>query len=369
MSIHFNHTGLHAQKNKRAITRTVEKVVDSGQFLDGLQNNTLNKKLRDFFKYGYVTTVASGHDALYLALQIIRSTSADEVIFPVNAYPTAFPIFLSRVKPVPVDVDENGQIDPKAVQKKITKNTKAIIVVHLYGLIAPIETIIHMIKGKNIVLIEDCAQAFGSRFKGKIVGTYGDIGCFSFYPTKNLGTLGDGGAIWTNNKKYYDFFLKAKNYGEVIKNHSEFVSFHSRLPEIQAGILNIYLKQFKVECEKKNIVFQEYRTQCTQNKLNQYIRILYQDCPSAPILNLFVVEVQQRDALKKYLETNGIMTSIHYPTPIHLIFAFSSLGYANNDFPIAERLSQNILTLPFHPYLTKKDIIYITQSIRTFYYG
>lgn len=366
--IGFSASGWRAQKYQPEIVRIIEKVIDSGQFLNGEQNQSLEKKLHRFLQGGYTTTVASGNDALYLALQALRLTSQDEVIFPVNAYPTAFPITLSRAKPVPVDVDGNGQIDAGAVQKRLNKNTKAIVAVHLYGLVAPIKSIREMIKGKEIVIIEDCAQAFGSLFQGKPAGTLGDIGCFSFYPTKNLGTLGDGGALWTKNKQYHDYFLQAKAYGEKVKNQSQFVSFHSRLPEIQAGILNLYLRRFQEECSKRQTVFAEYRKLFVNYQLDQCLRILYDDKNSSPVLHLLVIEVAHRDALRTYLKTCGVETHIHYPTPVHLLPAFGSLGYRKGDFPVAERLAKHILSLPFHPYLTKREIQYIAQSIRSFFY-
>ncbi|MEK7518060.1 MAG: DegT/DnrJ/EryC1/StrS family aminotransferase [Patescibacteria group bacterium] len=365
---HFNHTQITFRKNIQDKIKMVNKVISSGIFFNGKEVKKLIKNLLNFMdQEKYLVTTASGHDSLIIALSSLKLNSSDEVIFPVNAYPTVFPIFMSGVKPVPVDVDENGQIDILNLEKSITNHTKAIVIVHLYGLTCDVNKVKEIIKKRNITLIEDAAQAFGTTYKDRHVGTLGDIGCFSFYPTKNLATVGDGGALWTRDKKLYEYFLQVKSYGEKERYYSLSISGHSRIPEIQAGILNLYFKRIKRDFKKRKEKATYYHKSIIQKNLSPYMRVLQSDPHSSPVRHLFVVEAKERNSLKKYLAKKKIETHIHYPYPIHLVPAFSYLGYKNGDFPIAERLSRNIISLPFHPFLAKKEIDYIIKSIKNHY--
>lgn len=364
---YFNHVILNSRKKRRERIRLTTEVIRSGIFFNGQQTKTLTQTLQKFLGSGYVTVCASGHDALSISLSSLNLKGDDEIIFPVNAYPTAFPVCLSKGKPVPVDVDENGQIDPEEIAKKINAKTKAIIVVHLYGLVGKIEQIKKIINRKNILIIEDCAQSFGTLYNDAPVGTIGDISCFSFYPTKNLATLGDGGALWTKNKELHKYFLKAKSYGEKKRYWSEFVSFHSRIPELQAGILNLYFRWMDEDLRKRRKLEIYYRKMIKALKLDAFFRALTSHPMSNPALHLFVVEAKKRNKLKEYLKSHSIPTLIHYPYPIHLLPAFSHLGYNKGDFPIAERLSKNIISLPFSPALSKKKIKHILKIVQKFY--
>lgn len=363
----FNDLNIRTREHRSEIKKLIDKIIDSNYCLNGPENKKLEKNLLNFFKCGLVSIVGSGHDALLLSLQSLKLKNTDEVIFPDNSYPTVFPIAQVFAKAVPCDVNENGLIDPKKIAKKITKNTRAIIITHLYGLACDVDEIKKVIEGQNIVLIEDCAQAFGSTYKDRPVGILGDIGCFSFYPTKNLGTLGDGGAIWTKNKKIFDFINMAKSYGEIKKYYSMFPSGHSRMPEIQAGILNIYFKNIKQDFDKKIKIAQYYEKKIKKNGLNKYVRVLKSSLNSVPVQHLFVVEVKKRDQLQTFLKSKLIPTLIHFPYPVHLVPAFSFLNKKINDFPQAEKLSKNILSLPFHQYLKKNQINHIIKLIKRFY--
>jgi len=366
-SIFFNHAILISQKNHKSIIKITSQVVKSGKYFNGLQTKKLEQQLGLYLKNGYITTVASGHDALSLSLSVLNLSQDDEVIFPVNSYPTAFPVAQSGAKPVGADVDENGQLDPRNLAEKISNKTKAVVLVHLYGLTGDVNAIRSLIKGKEIVLIEDCAQAFGTSYNNQTVGTFGDIGCFSFYPTKNLATLGDGGALWTKHKKYYEYFLKAKLYGERKRYYSLFLSGHSRIPEIQAGILNLYFKRIDGDFKKRKDVAKEYREEIERQGLSKFVRCLISHKNSDSAQHLFVIEVSGREKLRNHLFFNNIETHIHYPYPIHLLPAFSHLGYKKGDFPIAERLSSNILSIPFHQFISRNDIKKIVKIIKNFY--
>lgn len=365
--ISFNHTAFHAKKFKKAVLQNISSIITSGIFLNGKTVREFEKKLSVFFKKGYCTTTASGHDSLILALQSLNLQKGDEVLFPANALPSAFPIFIAGFHGVPVDVDEQGQMNPDELEKKITKKTKAIIVVHLYGMVGCLDEIMEIVKKQNLFLIEDCAQAFGTTFKNQPVGTWGDIGCFSFYPTKNLGTLGDGGALWTKHKRVYQYFLKAKSYGETSKYFSEFIAGHSRLPDIQAGILDVYLQHFPKDAQLRKKIFRQYQDALKKYSMYRYIDIISSHKDSDPVPHLFVIKTKNRDGLKAHLQKKGIETFIHYPHPVHVLPAFSFLKYKIGNFPVVEHLAKHIISLPFHQYLKKKDIDFIAKTIAAYY--
>ncbi len=342
-------------------------IVDSGIYFNGLQVKKLEKSLKQFLKTPFITTLASGHDALSLSLSCLNLKEDDEIIFPVNSYPTAFPVCLSKGKPVPIDVDENGQMSLEALKKALNNKTKAVVLVHLYGNTTNIGGIKKLLEGKKITLIEDCAQSFGTTYKGLPTGTIGDIGCFSFYPTKNLATLGDGGAICTKNEAFSKYFLMAKSYGESQRFNSAFLSGHSRIPELQAGVLNFYFKKIKPKFNKRAELAQYYRKRIKEENLEEFIHPLSSDPESNPVPHLFVIRAKKRDSLKKFLHKNGVETGIHYPYPIHLLKAFAFLGYKLGDFPNAERQAAQILSLPINPFLKKETIDKIIKLIAKFY--
>lgn len=363
----FSNVGLRAQKHKKTLLSKIENIIASGVFFNGDENKRLIHNLCVYLGKGLVTITASGHDALLLALASIKLTVKDEVLFPVNAYPTAFPIVQSGAKPVPIDIDENGQINPSEVEKKINKNTRAIVIVHLYGLVGNLERIKQSIENKNIILIEDCAQAFGTTYLEKPVGTWGDIGCFSFYPTKNIGTLGDGGAIFTQNEKIHSFLAQAKSYGERFRYMSDLIFGHSRMSEIQQGIINIYFNYLKTEFKKKEQLSRYYQEAFRKNGLTKWISLLRSSVDSHPVVHLMTIAVKKRKTLRAFLDKRKIATMIHYPYPIHLLPAFSFLKLKKGAFPRAEKMSKEIISLPFHSFLSTTDIDHVVSSIKEFY--
>lgn len=366
--IYFNHTRIHASRNKRKILSVVSSIIDDGTFFNGKYSKICKKSIENFFDEGYCVLTASGHDSLCVALASFGINKSDEVIFPVNAYPTAFPIYLSGAQPVPCDVDRNGQLDPQDLIKKITKNTKVVVLVYMYGLIGQLDSIKNIIKKHSLCFIEDCAQSFGSMYRGDFAGTFSDVSCFSFYPTKNIGALGDGGALYAKDRSRYIYMRQAVSYGEKEKYKSLFVSGHSRLSEIQAGVLSIYLKTIKKDLKKRGLLAEYYQNKIKEMRLDGYIRILTSDPYSIPALHLFVVEAIKRDQLRLFLMSKGIDTMIHYPYLVHTIPAFSTRLQSRMQYPNAERLVQGIVSLPFHQYLTERDIDYIVENIHLFYH-
>lgn len=366
--IPFNGVTLSSQKNKKNLLSIFSRLIDTcNNYLDGKETRTLERNLTRYLGGGYVAAVSSGHDAIVLSLQSLKLGKHDEVIFPVNSYPTAFAIAQSGAKLVPCDVDQNGQLDPKSLEMKMSKRTKAIVIVHLYGLVGEIDQIKQVVRGKKIYVVEDCAQAFGSFYKGRPVGTLGDISCFSFYPTKNLFTLGDGGAIWTKHRKCYQYIIQAKQYGEKARYQSEFVWGHSRIPEIQAVLVNYFFRQKNSETRKKKKLESYYRKKISNMNLGNYIRPLVSSPSSNSLLHLFVIHAKDRDGLREFLAKKNIPTFVHYPQTIHLVKAFSFLGLGKGAFPMAESLSFHILSLPFHNFLTHAQIDYILNAISDYY--
>ena len=367
-AISFNGVTLFSQKNKKDLLSLFSNLIDScNNYLDGTEARKLEENFTAYFGKGYVSTTSSGHDALVLSLLSLHLQKNDEIIFPVNSYPTAFAVSQSGAKMIPCEVDENGQLDPSSLKTKINARTKVVIVVHLYGLVGKIDEIKKIVRKKNIYLLEDCAQAFGSSYSGMPVGTLGDISCFSFYPTKNLFTLGDGGAIWTKHKKLYQHIVQSKQYGEKTRYQSQFVSGHSRIPEIQSAIVNYFFRQKKSEARKKRRLENYYRKKISNMRLDKYIRPLISSIGSNSLLHLFVVHAKKRDELCKFLAEKNIPTIIHYPQPVHLVKAFSFLKLEKGSFPVAEGLSQHVLSLPFHSFLTYIEVDRILNLIRDYY--
>ena len=362
----FNNTKLKALNKKRTIFKKISQVITQGIFLNGPKVKETESLLKKYLGRKYFISCASGHDALQLSLQALNLKKDGEVIFPVNAYPTAFPIYLSGLKGIPADVDDNGQLDPESVIKSITPKTKAIVMVHLYGLVGNVERILEICERNNLFLIEDCAQAFGSRYKNKLVGTFGDIGCFSFYPTKNLGALGDGGGILTKNKRHFEFLERAVRYGEKERYQSQFVSGHSRLPEIQAAILSLYLKDINKEIFKRQTLFDYYLEQIDRHGLSKNLRVFLSHKDSRATNHLFVIATSARDQLREFLFKKNIPTLIHYPLTVNRVAAFKFLK--SRRYRNAERLAKQIVSLPFHPDLTKKQIDYIVKNISNFFW-
>lgn len=367
-AISFNGVTLFSQKNKKNLLLLFSNLIDScGNYLDGREARKIEENLTAYLGGGYVSTTSSGHEALVLSLLSLHLQKNDEIIFPVNSYPTAFAVAQSGAKIIPCEVDENGQLDPLSLKTKINARTKVVIVVHLYGLVGKIDQIKKAIRRKNIYLLEDAAQAFGSFYKGKPVGTLGDISCFSFYPTKNLFTLGDGGAIWTKHKKLYQHIAQSKQYGEKVRYQSAFISGHSRIPEIQSSIVNYFFRQRNLEARKKRKLESYYRKKIYEMKLDKYISPLASDISSNSLLHLFVVHAKKRDGLRKFLTEKDIPTLIHYPQPVHLVKAFQFLKLEKGAFPIAEDLSQHVISLPFHSFLTYIEVDRILNLIEDYY--
>jgi len=352
------------QSIKKEIDKAVDEVLKSGWFILGPKVEEFEKKFASYLKIKYAIGVASGTEALQLALLAAGIKAGDGVALPANAYPTVFAISAIGAIPQLVDIKaETFNIDPEKIPEMIDRRTKAIIPVHLYGQPADMEQILKIARRYKLKIIEDCAQAHGAIYKGKKVGSLGDLGCFSFYPTKNLGAYGDGGMVVTNNKKLAEKVRMLRMYGEKQRYQSLMLGINSRLDELQAAILLVKLRHLDEWNKKRCKIADYYRKILVGTGV-----VLPQEQPFVShIYHLFVVRVKERDKLKEFLEREGIITGIHYPSPIHFQPAFKYLNYKRGDFPQTEKACQEILSLPCYPTLGRKEINFIAQKIKAFF--
>ncbi|MCK9596954.1 DegT/DnrJ/EryC1/StrS family aminotransferase [Candidatus Pacearchaeota archaeon] len=347
---------------KDEILESVNRVVyDNSNFILGKELENFEEKFAKYCNKPYCIGVGNGTDAIKLALYSLNIGEGDEVIAPDNtAIPTITAIIESGAKPVLVDVGEDYLINPEKIEHAITKRTKAIIPVHLYGNPCDMNKISKIAKEHNIQTIEDCCQAHGATYNDKKV-PIGEIGCFSFYPTKNLGALGDGGAIVVNDSKLENKLRMARNYGQSSKYNAEFSGFNTRLDEIQAAILKIKLNHLddwnKLRKEKAEFYSKE---------LGGIVNTPKKNINGDSVYHLYVIRTEKRNELMDYLKEKEIGTLIHYPIPIHMQKAFSYLGYKKGDFPNSEKFAEEIVSLPIYPEIEYSKIKEVVEEIKKF---
>jgi dTDP-4-amino-4,6-dideoxygalactose transaminase len=364
--IPFNDFQKKYAKYKKEIDAAIARVLKSGWFILGKEGEAFEKKFSEYLGVKYVVGVNSGTDALFLALKALGVGEGDEVItVPNTAVPTVSAIRMTGATPVFVDINEETfTINPALIESKITEKTKVILPVHLYGYPAEMDKIMKIAKKHRLKVLEDAAQAHGAKYKNKIVGTIGDIGAFSFYPTKNLGAFGDAGAIATNDPKLAETARELRNYGEISKYKNKIEGFNSRLDEIQAAILSWSLKKLDSWNKKRATLSEVYR-----KNLKDLPIILPPagDATHSSSWHLFVIRTQERGALAEFLKENGIATGIHYPELIFEQEAYRFLNISKDDFPSAAKISSQILSLPIYPELTNESQQQIIQTIKEFY--
>lgn len=351
---------------KKEIDQAISGVIKNSNFILGENVKKFEEEFARFCKVKYAIGVGNGTDALYLALRALGIEKGDEVITVPNTFiATVEAITLNGAKPVFVDINPNTyNIDVNKVEKAITKKTKTIIPVHLYGQPADMTPILKIAKKYNLKVIEDAAQAHGAEYKGGRVGGLGNVGCFSFFPGKNLGAYGDGGAVVTNNKDIAFKIRMLRNHGRIEKYEHEMEGINSRLDEIQAAILRIKLKYLNRWNKARRENAKLYNTALKNLK---EIKIPLPFPLAKPVYYVYTIRVKQRDELMEYLKQKGISTGVYYPVPLHLQKAYKNLGYKIGDFPETEKASEEVLSLPMYPELNRKQIKYIVNSIKAFY--
>ena len=337
------------------------KVLESGWFILGTNVEEFEKEFADYLNISNCVGLASGLDALSISLKVLDLKPESEVIVPSNTYiATILSILVSGNIPVLVEPDiATYNIDPSRIEDAITSKTKAIMVVHLYGKPCDMDPITDICRRHNLYLIEDCAQAHGAEYKGKKAGSFGDMAAFSFYPTKNLGCLGDGGALATNNPDYAKKARMIRNYGSERKYYNEYLGVNSRLDEIQAAFLRVKLKHLDEIVSHKRDLAATYFKRISSEFIKPSVHPDYFD-----VYHIFNIRHKKRDELKKYLLENGVKTDIHYPVPPHKQKAMKFMN--DLKFPISEEIHRTTLSLPISAFHTNDDILKIIRILNDF---
>jgi len=351
---------------KDEIDEAIQNVLLDSAFADGHYVQEFEGNFAKAHNAKYCVAVNSGTAALHASLMALDIAQGDEVIVPANTFfSTPLTVTLTGATPVFVDCkSEYYNIDVNKIQDAITTNTKAIITVHLYGQPSKLEEIKAIADKHGIYLVEDCAQAHLAEYKNKYVGNFGICGCFSFYCGKNLGAYGEGGAIVTNNKDLYDRLKMIKNIGMSRKYYHDVIGHNYRMSGLQGAILNVKLKYLEewTKIRRKNAdLFRKYLSNCKNILLPEEMKGVKH------VYHLFVIRTKKRDALQKFLSHHNIETGIHYPIPCHLQKAYDYLNYKIGDFPVTEKLSNEVISLPMSEQLKEEEVKYVSEKIKEFF--
>jgi UDP-2-acetamido-2-deoxy-ribo-hexuluronate aminotransferase len=360
-------------KIKPEVDQAIQSVIDTTAFINGPQVKAFSSELAEYLGVKHVVTCANGTDALQIALMALGLEQGDEVIVPCFTYvATVEVIALLKLKPVVTEVDpETFNITAELIEKAITPRTKAIVPVHLFGQSADMEAIMEVARKHNLYVIEDTAQAIGADYSGidgspKKAGTIGDIGCTSFFPSKNLGCYGDGGALYTNNDELATLIRKIANHGQAKKYHHEVIGVNSRLDTIQAAVLSVKLKRLDQYCKARRDAADYYDKHLaglswlyTPKRQQNSTHVFHQ-------YTLKLINPTDRDALRDHLASHGVPSMVYYPIPLHLQDAFRTPEYSEGDFPVSERLCSQVLSLPIHTEMDNQQQDFIISAIKSF---
>lgn len=352
----------HVLSNK--INAAVKRVLKNGYYILGKEVIDFEAAFASYARVKYAIGVGSGTEALHLSMVACGIKQGDEVITAANTCgPTISAILASGATVVLADIDPgNYCLDVDSIENKITKKTKAIIPVHLYGQTAGMSSILRLSRRYHIPVIEDCAQAHGAKHKDKMAGSMGAAGAFSFYPTKNLGAMGDAGMITTNIKSIADKCRLLRNYGQKTRYRHSLAGFNSRLDEMQAAILKAKLGYLTRWNNKRRAIAQIYSRRIN----NPDVMLPKENRSSHHVYHLYVVQVKSREKFQRFLSQHGIASLIHYPIPIHRQEFYRRLYGNKENFPVTDRLSRKIVSLPLYPYLTDKEIGYIVKTVNSY---
>lgn len=360
--IHFLDLGAAYRELKAEIDAAIQRVLDSGWYILGPEVEAFEAEWAGYCGAQHAVGVANGLDALILALRALDVGPGDEVIVPSNTYiATWLAVTAVGASPVPVEPDPaTCNIDPARIAAAITPATKAILPVHLYGQPVDLDLIIALARRYGIAVVEDAAQAHGARYKGRRIGAHGDAVCWSFYPGKNLGALGDGGAVTTNRADVADRIRVLRNYGSRVKYVNEELGVNSRLDPIQAAVLRAKLPYLDAWTERRHGIAAVYQEGLSGTGL------VLPEVPrwAEPVWHLYVMRAQDRDGLQERLTAAGIGTLIHYPIPPHMQAAYASARFAPQDLPIARELAGAVLSLPMGPHLSPDDALRVVAAVR-----
>ena len=356
---------------KAEIDVAVASVFESQYFINGPEVAECEKAVAAYSNCPFACGVSSGTDALVIALMVEGIGAGDEVITtPYTFFATVGSIARVGATPVFVDIDPvTFNIDPTKIEEKISDKTKAIIPVHLYGQLAPMDPIMDIAKRHNLVVIEDGAQAIGAEDKGRRAGSFGDYGCFSFFPSKNLGGAGDGGMVVASDENRAELLARYRNHGSKPKYYHQYVGGNFRLDTLQAAVVTVKLKYLDEWTAKRQSNAKRYEKLFKDAGLDQVGLPVYSDDPavSRHIFNQFVIRVEERDALRAHLQENGVSTEVYYPVPLHLQDCFVDLGHKDGDFPHSENAATHTIALPIYPEVTDEQAAYVVDQISAFF--
>jgi len=363
LKIPFGNLKRHYQRIKHEIDQSLVNVLESGWFVLGKQVEEFEKEFAAYCGLPYGAGVNSGTDALYLALLACGVGKEDEVItVPNTAVPTVCAIRMAGAKPVFCDVKEDTLLmNPILIKRLITRKTKAIIPVHLYGQMCEMEKIMEMANEYSLKVVEDACQAHGAEWKGLKSGNFGDAACYSYYPSKNLGAFGDGGMIVTKDKAFSDKIKMLRNYGQKERYYNVIEGINSRLDEIQAAVLRAKLPHLDEWNRRRREIAGHY---CSFNN-NPNIKHPIEEKEAKHVFHLYVIQIKNRENLQRYLNNNGIETIIHYPLPIYKQQAYSLINVSNVHYPVAEKAVEQILSIPVYPELTDEEVKYIIDCLNS----
>jgi dTDP-4-amino-4,6-dideoxygalactose transaminase len=349
------------QETKDEIFHVLIEILESSQYILGAKVSEFEKKVAVYHGVREAIGVASGTDALHLAIDALGIGEGDEVITtPFTFFATVEAILYTGATPVFVDIEPDTlNIDVSQIEANITGKTKALLPVHLFGHPADMRTILNIAKKHRLKMIEDCAQSFGAEANGKKVGSIGDAGCFSFYPSKNLGGYGDGGMIILNSTRVADTIRELRNHGSRGSYRHKRVGFNSRLDEIQAGILLVKLIRIDEYNRKRRQNASFYN-----NLLSDKVKCPVEKKGAYHVYHQYTIMSHKRDEIQQKLKENGISSVIYYPVPLHLQKALKFLGYQKGDFPVTEKAAKEVLSLPMYPELEESAIIKISKIIK-----
>lgn len=346
------------------LRRAFDRVFTRSWYIGGIEDKCFERAFADYCDAQYCVGVGNGLDALMLALRTLGVGKGDEVIVPSNTYiATALAVTYVGAKPVFVEPDiRTFNINPSLIEAAVTEKTRAIMPVHLYGQACEMKPIMEIANKYDLYVVEDCAQAHGAVYKGQKVGTFGDAAGFSFYPGKNLGALGDGGAVVTNNKELADMVRALGNYGSDYKYHHIYKGNNSRLDELQAAFLAAKLPHL----EKMNIERRRIAKMYTDGIKNPKVvkPYVHEDC--IPVWHIYGIRCSERDNIEQYLNERGIGTNKHYPIPMHLQKCYEDLCFCEGDYPVAEEISNTELSIPMYYGMTDEEIQYVIDTINDF---
>ena len=346
---------------KEEIKPEILKVFESGVFIGGEFCSTFEGQIQDYLKVRHAIGCNSGTDALMLALRACNIKPGDEVITtPFTFFATAEAVSAIGAIPIFVDIKEKDYtIDPAKIEEAISDKTRAIIPVHIFGALCDMDPIMEIAHKYKLKVIEDAAQAIGSSYKGRKAGTLGDVGCFSFYPTKNLGAFGDAGAVVTDDEAFADKLRMMRNYGSKVKYHNEIEGINSRLDEMQAALLRVKLSHLRELNDERKVLARRYN----EGIVNPEVLLPRLRDGAESIYHQYVVRCASRDLLQKSLEQSGIQTQIHYPVPPHLADCYRYLGHHKGEFPITETYADEVLSLPIYTGMTWDEQDYVIEQI------